>query len=44
MEQLIVKLKEIDKETPWQHVEPEWWLMMSNIEKIAMSAIQKFKK
>jgi len=44
MEQLLVKLKIIDKETPWQHVEPEWWLVMSDIERMAIAAVQKFKK
>ena len=44
MEQLLVKLKAIDKETPWQHVEPEWWLAMSDIERMAIAAVQKFKK
>lgn len=44
MEQLLVKLKAIDKETPWQHIETEWWLVMSDIERMAISAVQKFKK
>ncbi len=44
MEQLLVKLKAIDKETPWQQVEPEWWLAMSDIERMAIAAVQKFKK
>ncbi len=44
MEQLLVKLKAIDKETPWQHVEPEWWLAMSDIERMAIAAVKKFKK
>lgn len=44
MEPLLVKLKAIDKETPWQHVEPEWWLAMSDIERMAIATVQKFKK
>ena len=44
MEHLLVKLKAIDKETTWQHVEPEWWLAMSDIERMAIAAVQKFKK
>ena len=44
MEQLLVKLKAIDKETPWQHVEPEWWLAMSDVERMAIATVQKFKK
>jgi hypothetical protein len=44
MEQLLVKLKAIDKETHWQHVEPEWWLAMSDIERMAIAIVQKFKK
>jgi hypothetical protein len=44
MEQLLVKLKAIDKETPWQYIEPEWWLAMSDIERMAIAAVQKFKK
>jgi len=44
MEQLIIKLKAIDKETPWQNSEPEWWLAMSDIERLAISAVGNFKK
>lgn len=43
MEQLLIKLKAIDKETPFQSVEPEWWLAMSNIERMAIASVQKFK-
>jgi hypothetical protein len=44
MQSIISKLDAIDKETPWQHVEPEWWLDMMDIRKKAFDAVQKFKK
>lgn len=44
MEYLLIKLKEIDKETPWQNIEPEWWLAMDDIIRMAISAVHKFKK
>lgn len=43
MSNLITVLDAIDKETPWQHVEPEWWLEMMDIRKKAFDASQKFK-
>ena len=44
MQSIISKLDSIDKETPWQHVEHEWWLEMMGIRKKAFDAVQKFKK
>jgi hypothetical protein len=44
MQSIISKIDAIDKETPWQHVEPEWWLEMMGIRKKAFDAVQKFKK
>jgi hypothetical protein len=44
MQSIISKLDAIDKETPWQHVEPEWWLEMMDIRQKAFDAVQKFKK
>jgi hypothetical protein len=31
---VIQQITEIDKETPWQDYEPEWWLEMMNIQKL----------
>lgn len=43
MERLISELDEIDLITPFQNVEPEWWIAMVNIRKSAFNAVQKFK-
>jgi hypothetical protein len=43
METLVSKLDVIDKETPWQAVEPTWWLEMMEIRQAAFNAVQKFK-
>lgn len=43
MKPIISKLDAIDKETPWQHTEPEWWLEMMEIRQKAFNAMQKFK-
>ena len=32
----LKKIREIDKETPWSCCEPEWWLEMSNVERVLM--------
>lgn len=32
---IIEKSKKIDNETPWQSTEPEWWLMMSTMQRTA---------
>lgn len=29
----IKEMSEIDKQTPWQEVEPEWWLDMSELQR-----------
>ena len=43
MERLISELDEIDLITPFQNVEPEWWIAMVDIRKSAFNAVQKFK-
>lgn len=43
MKAIISKIDIIDKETPWQNSEPEWWLEMMEIRKKAFDAAQKFK-
>ena len=30
---ILTQTKKIDKETPWQNSEPEWWLEMQTIER-----------
>lgn len=29
----IKEMSEIDKQTPWQEVEPEWWFEMSELQR-----------
>ena len=30
---ILAQTEKIDKETPWQNTEPEWWLEMQTIER-----------
>jgi len=30
---ILTQTEKIDKETPWQSTEPEWWLEMQTIER-----------
>lgn len=30
---ILTQTEKIDKETPWQNTEPEWWLEMQTIER-----------
>lgn len=30
---ILTQTEKIDKETPWQNSEPEWWLEMQTIER-----------
>lgn len=43
MEALLDKIRVIDKETPWQPTEPEWWVEMMEIRSKAFDAVLKFK-
>lgn len=43
VENMINKLVEIDKSTPWQPVEPEWWLEMSDLERNMRVLLEKLK-
>lgn len=43
MDRLVETLNAIDNDTPWQHVEPEWWLKLSEIRRLAADASLKFK-
>ena len=39
---LVTQLDIIDKATPWQEVEPGWWLELSDLRRKAINGIQKF--
>lgn len=44
LEKFISTIQEIDKNTPWEPREPEWWLEMRAVEKqchMALKAIEK---
>lgn len=30
--EFLIKIQEIDNETPWENPEPDWWLEMSKFE------------
>lgn len=32
-EEILSKIEEIDCQTPWQDVEPNWWMDMKKIER-----------
>ena len=34
-EAIVTRIKDIDNETPWSEVEPQWWLDMMEMERIA---------
>ena len=41
LEQQLIKIDEIDAETPWQNFEPNWWLDMMEIRKLIRSKLNK---
>lgn len=41
---LILKIDEIDKKTPWQNEEPSWWNDMMEIKEKAIAAVEKYGK
>lgn len=39
---LITQLTIIDKATPWQEIEPKWWLAMMDIRQKSINSVQEF--
>ena len=37
LQNIINECEKIDKDTEWQEVEPEWWLMMSTLQRMAIA-------
>lgn len=35
----INRFDEIDAETPWSEVEPQWWLTMNEMQRVALKAL-----
>jgi len=35
-EEMAKKIKAIDEDTPWQETEPEWWLEMTDVERLLL--------
>ncbi len=33
-EEVLEKIEAIDKDTPWQECEPEWWLEMMEVDRV----------
>ena len=40
-QQILKSIEEIDKETPWQNIEPEWWLEMMELQKFVINLNSK---
>lgn len=40
----IERTEKIDKDTPWQEVEPQWWLLMMKMQRAAIATKQEMTK
>ena len=44
LQHIVDECNKIDKDTEWQEVEPEWWLMMTTTQRMAMQHKSQLEK
>lgn len=44
LELLLGDIDNIDKDTPWSNIEPEWWLMMMTLRVTTLQHLKKLKE